>query len=101
MDGTRLMTIAAMAAVDATAIAGGTPGIALMQEAISRGCIEPMILLTGQGHLDTDLAAMQAVERHVAARRSVPFDRAHPLWSAELLAPVQLDDHLERNNLKQ
>jgi diacylglycerol O-acyltransferase len=36
--------------------------------------------------------SMQAVERHVAARRSVPFDRAHPLWSAELLAPVQLDD---------
>ncbi len=36
--------------------------------------------------------AMQDVERHVAARRSVPFDRAHPLWSAELLAPVQLDD---------
>ena len=33
MDGTRLMTIAAMAAVDATAIAGGTPGIALMRAA--------------------------------------------------------------------
>ncbi|GJD45699.1 Bifunctional NAD(P)H-hydrate repair enzyme Nnr [Methylobacterium cerastii] len=33
MDGARLMTVAAMAAVDAAAIAGGTPGIALMRAA--------------------------------------------------------------------
>lgn len=37
-------------------------------------------------------AGMPEVQRHVAARRSVAFDRAHPLWSAELLAPVLLDD---------
>ncbi len=37
-------------------------------------------------------AAMRDVERHVAAGRSVAFDRDHPLWSAELLAPVRLDD---------
>ena len=33
MDGSRLMTVAAMAAVDAAAIAGGTPGITLMRAA--------------------------------------------------------------------
>ena len=33
MDGSRLMTVAAMAAVDAAAIAGGIPGIALMRAA--------------------------------------------------------------------
>ena len=37
-------------------------------------------------------SSMPDVERHVAARRSVPFDRDHPLWSAELLAPVSLED---------
>lgn len=37
-------------------------------------------------------AAMAEVQQHVAARRSVPFDRDHPLWSAELIAPVRLDD---------
>lgn len=37
-------------------------------------------------------AAMPEVQQHVAARRSVPFDRDHPLWSAELIAPVRLDD---------
>ena len=37
-------------------------------------------------------ASMAEVQQHVAARRSVPFDRDHPLWSAELLAPVLLDD---------
>ena len=37
-------------------------------------------------------AAMAEVQRHVAARRSMPFDRGHPLWSAELIAPVRLDD---------
>ena len=37
-------------------------------------------------------SGMADVQRHVAAARSVPFDRAHPLWSAEVLAPVRLDD---------
>ena len=37
-------------------------------------------------------SGMPDVQRHVAAARSVPFDRAHPLWSAEVLAPVRLDD---------
>ncbi len=37
-------------------------------------------------------SAMPDVQRHVAAARSAPFDRGHPLWSAELLSPVRLDD---------
>ncbi len=37
-------------------------------------------------------AGMPEVQHHVAARRSVPLDRDHPLWIAELLAPVVLDD---------
>jgi diacylglycerol O-acyltransferase len=37
-------------------------------------------------------SGMVEVQAHVAQRRSVPFDRSRPLWSAELLAPVTLDD---------
>lgn len=37
-------------------------------------------------------AGMAEVQHHVAAMRSVPLDRDHPLWSAELLAPVRFED---------
>lgn len=37
-------------------------------------------------------AGMAEVQAHVARRRSVPFDRDRPLWSAELLTPVTLQD---------
>lgn len=39
---------------------GARNGLDLIRIAQSRGCLEPMILLTGQGELETDLAAMNA-----------------------------------------
>jgi len=35
-------------------------GLALLEEALGRGCVGPMILLTGQGEEEIDLAAMRA-----------------------------------------
>jgi hypothetical protein len=35
---------------------------------------------------------MADVQRFVGTQRSVPLDRTRPLWSATLLAPVELDD---------
>jgi signal transduction histidine kinase len=39
---------------------GERDGLHLIQDAQQRGCLEPMILLTGQGQMETDLAAMNA-----------------------------------------
>jgi signal transduction histidine kinase len=39
---------------------GVRDGLSLLREAQSRGCGGPMILLTGQGQLETDVAAMKA-----------------------------------------
>jgi signal transduction histidine kinase len=38
---------------------GARDGLTLIQDALARGCMEPMILLTGQGQFETDLAAMK------------------------------------------
>jgi diguanylate cyclase (GGDEF)-like protein/PAS domain S-box-containing protein len=39
---------------------GAENGLSLMREAKAKGCIAPIILLTGQGDSETDLEAMQA-----------------------------------------
>ncbi len=39
---------------------GAQNGIALLQQAIVRGCQSPIILLTGQGEHEIDMAAMKA-----------------------------------------
>lgn len=39
---------------------GGRTGVELVREAIEQGCVTPMILLTGLGNKDVDVAAMEA-----------------------------------------
>jgi len=39
---------------------GARNGLSLLKEALQKGCAQPIILLTGQGQFDTDMAAMQA-----------------------------------------
>ena len=39
---------------------GGRSGLDLVQDAVARGCIAPLILLTGLGDHDVDVAAMRA-----------------------------------------
>ena len=39
---------------------GGRTGVELVQEAIGQGCVTPMILMTGLGNKEVDVAAMEA-----------------------------------------
>ena len=83
---------------------GHSDGLALMREALARGCKAPIILLTGNDDLETDLQAMKAgaadylVKGHLDARlleRSIRYAVERKRAQEELL---QYAHEIERKN---
>ncbi|MCZ6772402.1 MAG: response regulator, partial [Proteobacteria bacterium] len=53
---------------------GGHTGVELVREAVAAGCTAPMILLTGLGGRDIDVAAMQAGAADYLEKRNLTAD---------------------------
>lgn len=75
---------------------GAESGIDLLREAIARGCRAPIIMITGQGDRETDLAAMEAGAADYLAKSRVdgPLLERSIRYSIERARMHQLKDQM-------